>query len=68
VYLDITKFKETFEAAQKFNLLVKEGKTEELVLAPAIEDIEELVVDDPDKNTTADPDATGAGDAGDDKE
>ena len=45
--------------------MVKEGKEEELVLAPAVEDVEELVVDDPDKNTTADPDAAGAGDAGD---
>ncbi len=64
---DITKFKEAFEAAQKFNLAVKENKTgDDLVFAPAIEDVEEVVTDDPDKNTTADPDAAGEG--GDDKE
>ena len=47
------KFKEAFEAARKFNLLVKEGKSEELVMAPVVEDKEEVVVDDPDKNKTA---------------
>ena len=36
---------------------MNEGKTEELVDAPAIEDVEEVIADDPDKNTTADPDA-----------
>lgn len=49
-------FKSAFEAAQKFNLQVKEGKTDELVYAPAIEDQEEVVVDDPEKNKTADED------------
>ena len=51
-----TKFKEAFEAAKKFNQLVREEKTEELVYAPAIEDHEEVAdpADDPDKNKTAD--------------
>lgn len=49
-------FKAAFEAAQKFNLQVKEGKTEELVFAPLVEDQEEVVVDDPEKNKTADED------------
>ncbi len=35
------KFKESFEAAQKYNLLVKEGKTEGLVEAAIVEDVEE---------------------------
>ena len=56
------KFKEAFEAAQKFNHLFKDGKTEELVYAPAIEDIEEQAdpADDPDKNKTADEEGAGA--------
>lgn len=57
VVIDIAKFKESFVAAQKYNLLLKEGKTEELVEAPVVEDVEEVLADDPDKNTTADPDA-----------
>jgi hypothetical protein len=32
--------KAAWEAAIKFNQLVKDGKTEELVMAPVIEDIE----------------------------
>lgn len=36
-------FKEAFQAAQKFNNLVREGKLDELVFAPAIEDFEEVV-------------------------
>ena len=42
---------------------MKEGKTEELVYAPVIEDKEEVVDpnDDPDKNKTADQDG-GEGD------
>ena len=48
-----TLFKEAFSAAQKFNNLVREGKTEELVFAPAIEDKEEVLVDDADNNKTA---------------
>jgi hypothetical protein len=55
-------FKTAFEAAQKFNLTVKEGKTEDLVFAPAIEDQEEVVVDDPEKNKTADEDGKDDGD------
>ena len=51
--IDATKFKEAFEAAKKFNGLVKEGKTEDLENAPVVEDKEEQVVDDPDKNKTA---------------
>ncbi len=47
-------FKTAFEAAVKFNNLVREEKLDQLVYAPAIEDHEEVVVDDPDKNTTAD--------------
>jgi hypothetical protein len=47
-------FKSAFEAAVKFNNLVREEKLDQLVYAPAIEDHEEVVVDDPDKNTTAD--------------
>ena len=37
-----------------YNQLVKDGKTEELVHAPVVEDQEEKVEDDPDKNKTAD--------------
>ena len=48
----------------KFNNLVREEKLDQLVYAPAIEDQEEVVVDDPDKNTTADWD--GGKDDGDD--
>jgi Ran-binding protein 1 len=48
-------FKEAFEAARKFNDDVRAGKADsELVFAPAIEDQEEVVADDPDKNKTAD--------------
>lgn len=57
-------FKSAFEAAVKFNNLVREEKLDQLVYAPAIEDHEEVVVDDPDKNTTADQD--GGKDDGDD--
>ena len=39
--IDTQKFKEAFQAAQKFNTLVKEGKTEELEMAPVVEDKEE---------------------------
>ena len=50
-------FKEAFEAARTFNNLVREGKADsELTFAPAIEDVEEVVADDPDKNKTADAD------------
>lgn len=62
--IDATKFKEAFEAARKFNIDVKEGKTgDDLVFAAVVEDIEELPdpADDPDKNKTAGDD----GDAGD---
>ena len=54
-----TKFKEAFEAAKKFNGLVKEGKTADLVYAPVVEDKEEVVVDDADKNKPAEEDAEG---------
>lgn len=59
-------FKEAFEAAVKFNNLVRDGKIEELVYAPAIEDQEEVVADDPEKNKTADED--GGKDDGEDGE
>ena len=50
-------FKGAFEAAKLFNDQVRQGKPDsELVFAPAIEDFEEKVEDDPDKNTTADAD------------
>ena len=49
-------FKVAFEAAVKFNNLVRDEKLEELVFAPAIEDQEEVVADDPEKNKTADED------------
>ncbi len=50
-------FKAAFEAAKLFNDQVRQGKPDsELVFAPAIEDFEEKVEDDPDKNTTADAD------------
>ena len=52
--VDTLKFKEGFEAAQKFNLLVKEEKTEELVMAPVVEDKEEVIADDADVNKPAD--------------
>lgn len=52
-----TLFKEAFEAARKFNEDVRAGKPDsELVFAPAIEDVEEVVADDPEKNKTADAD------------
>ena len=57
-------FKEAFEAAVKFNNMVREDKLDKLVFAPAIEDHEEVVADDPEKNTTADAD--GGKDDGDD--
>ena len=64
--IDTKLFKEAFEAAKLFNYNVKEGKTEELIVAAAIEDKEELPdpTDDPDKNHTADAEggADGAGD------
>jgi hypothetical protein len=62
VCVDAQKFKEAFENAKKFNKLLKEGKTEELVMAPAVEDVEEVAEDDPDQNRPADQDADGAGD------
>ena len=46
-------FKTKFEAAQAFNLLVKEGKDDELVWDEAIEDIDEVAEDDIDTNKTA---------------
>lgn len=49
-------FKESWEKAVKFNNLVREGKESELVWEPAIEDKEEVVQDDPEKNQTADQD------------
>ena len=58
-------FKAAFEAAVKFNNLVRDEKTEGLVYASAIEDQEEVVVDDPDKNKTADED--GAKEEGDEE-
>ena len=48
------EFQEAFEAARLFNKLVNEDKTSELVFAPAIEDKEEVVEDDIEKNKTAD--------------
>ena len=47
-------FKEAFEAARKFNNLVREEKLDQLVYTVAIEDHEEVVQDDSDKNVTAD--------------
>ena len=47
-------FKEAFEAARKLNNLVREEKLDQLVYAVAIEDHEEVVQDDSDKNVTAD--------------
>lgn len=63
--IDAQKFKEAFEAAKRFNVLLKEGKEEELVYAPAIEDIEEHPADDADVNKTAGGDDDNAG--GDDE-
>ena len=62
--IDATKFKEAFEAAQKFNLLAKEGKDEELVYAPAVEDVEEQPdpADDPEQNKTAGGEEAAGGD------
>jgi hypothetical protein len=57
-------FKAAWEKAVKFNNLVREGKLEELVYEPAIEDKEEVVQDDPEKNKTADEDG-GDQDGGD---
>lgn len=67
IFIDAQKFKEAFEAAKKFNTLLKDGKEEELVYAPAIEDVEEKPdeADDPDKNKTAGGDEEGG--AGDDE-
>ena len=50
------QFKEMFEAAKVFNALAKDGKDDELVWAPLVEDIDEPVVDDIDTNKTADAD------------
>ena len=50
-------FKAKFEAAQKFNVDAKAGKTkEELVWADTVEDVEEVAEDDIDTNKTADQD------------
>jgi len=57
-------FKEAWEKAVKFNNLVREGKESELVYEPAIEDKEEIVQDDPEKNKSADQDG-GDADGGD---
>jgi hypothetical protein len=46
-------FKEAFEAAKKFNNLVREDKLDDLVYAEVVEDKEEKVEDDPEKNKTA---------------
>ena len=48
-----------------FNNLVRDEKTEGLVYAEVFEDKEEIVVDDPDKNKTADADGAGAEEADD---
>ena len=61
-FVDADKFKEAFTAAQTFNKLLKEGKTEELVIAPAIEDKEEAAEQD-----DADVNKTHGDDAGDDE-
>ena len=52
LFIDAEKFKEAFQAAQKFNKLLKEEKTDELVMAPVIEDQEEVAEhhDDADVN------------------
>jgi hypothetical protein len=49
-----------------FNKLQKEGKTEDLVYAEVIEDKEEIVEEDLDKNLPAEGDA--AGEEGEDKD
>ena len=54
--VDANKFRDAFNAAKLYNQLVKDGKTEELVHAPVVEDVEEKVEDDPDQNKTADQD------------
>lgn len=56
-----TNFKASFEAAKKFNQLVREEKLEELEYAPVVEDLEEKADpdDDPDQNKTADVDGDG---------
>lgn len=56
-----TNFKTSFEAAKKFNQLVREEKLEELEYAPVVEDLEEKADpdDDPDQNKTADVDGDG---------
>ena len=51
---DAKVFTAGFEAAQVYNKAAKEGG--ELVVAPEVEDIEEVPVDDIDTNKTADPD------------
>lgn len=50
--IDVDKFKEAFAAAQTFNKLLKEGKTEDLVMASVIDDKEEVTEthDDADVN------------------
>ena len=42
---------------QKNNLAHKEGKTEDVVHAPVVEDVEEVEEDDIDKNKPAEEDA-----------
>ena len=61
-----TLFKEAWEKAVKFNNLVREGKESELVWEAAIEDKEEVVQDDPEKNQTADQDGGDQDGDGDD--
>ena len=61
------QFKAAFEKAVVFNQLIRDGKESELVFEPAIEDQEEVVEDDPDKNKTADQEGGDQGEAeGDD--
>ena len=49
--VDAENFKTAFQAAQTFNKLLKEGKTDELVMAPVVEDKEEPAVEEnPDEN------------------
>ena len=60
------EFKKAFEAARLFNNQIRDGVTEGLEYAAAVEDKEE-VHDDPEKNKTADEDAKEGEEAGDDQ-
>ena len=56
------EFRASFDAARLFNKLAKEVKTEELVWAATVEDLDEQVIDDIEINRTAGDEGDEGGD------